>query len=78
MVQLRTLVSLNRKSKMNLPKDVLNLILNYAASLEEYERRCCVHEELRYKYLFSKLDWFYYFYGSLEHLVYILYTEHSF
>ena len=38
-----------------LPDDLKNLILDYAASMEEYERRVCLHDELMCDYYFRKL-----------------------
>ena len=44
---------------MVLPKVVQDLIQEYAASMEEYDRRRRVHEELVYKYFFNNLHKFY-------------------
>ena len=38
-----------------LPDDIRNLILNYAASMEEYDHRMSVHEELMCSYFFNRL-----------------------
>jgi len=40
---------------MRLPKDVENLIRDYAASIEEYERRVELNNELRCRWFFRNL-----------------------